>query len=131
MEGLAQRDHCHNQENAMQAIVDDLTAKKLELEASIASDKRDKMLQGVMTEEEGKAVKEKAALDKKAREEEEKKSYIDQKVLDVENALKASVEQKKAHFAQQVKEAALADSSATTDQDERQPSKPVADEVLV
>ena len=105
--------------------------KKLELEAAIASEKRGKMLQGVMTEEEGKAVKEKAAMDKKAREEEEKKSYIDQKVLDVENALKASVEQKKAHFAQQVKEAALADSSATTDQDERQPSKPVADEVLV
>ena len=36
MEGLAQRDHCHSQENAMQAIVDDLTAKKLELEAKLA-----------------------------------------------------------------------------------------------
>jgi uncharacterized protein YfcZ (UPF0381/DUF406 family) len=36
LEGLAQRDHCHNQENAMQAIVDDLTAKKLELEAKLA-----------------------------------------------------------------------------------------------
>jgi len=78
--------------------------KKLELEAAIASEKRGKMLQGVMTEEEGKAIKEKASLDKKAREEEEKKSYIDQKVLDVENALKASVEEKKAHVAQQAKE---------------------------
>jgi len=78
--------------------------KKLELEAAIASEKRGKMLQGVMTEEEGKAIKEKAASDKKAREEEEKKSYIDQKVLDVENALKASVEEKKAYVAQQAKE---------------------------
>ena len=33
---LAHRGDCHNQENALQAMVDNLTAKKLELEAQLA-----------------------------------------------------------------------------------------------
>jgi hypothetical protein len=86
--------------------------KMIELEAAEAAEKRGKLLQSVLTEEDGKAIKEKASLEKKAREEEEKKSFLAQKVLDAENALKASVEQKKARIAQRAKEAELARQAA-------------------
>jgi hypothetical protein len=36
MDALTHRGDCHNKENQLQAIVDTLTAKKLELEAKLA-----------------------------------------------------------------------------------------------
>jgi hypothetical protein len=36
MNALSHRGDCHNQENPLQAMVDNLTAKKLELEAQLA-----------------------------------------------------------------------------------------------
>ena len=36
MDALSHRGDCHNQDNQLQAIVDNLTAKKLELEAELA-----------------------------------------------------------------------------------------------
>ena len=36
MDALSHRGDCHNQDNQLQAIVDNLTAKKLELEAQLA-----------------------------------------------------------------------------------------------
>ena len=36
MNALTHRGDCHNKENPLQAIVDTLTAKKLELEAKLA-----------------------------------------------------------------------------------------------
>jgi hypothetical protein len=36
MDALNHRGDCHNKENPLQAIVDNLTAKKLELEVALA-----------------------------------------------------------------------------------------------
>jgi len=36
LDALSHRGDCHNKENSLQAIVDNLTAKKLELEAKLA-----------------------------------------------------------------------------------------------
>jgi hypothetical protein len=36
MDALAHRGDCHNKENPLQKIVDNLTAKKLELESQLA-----------------------------------------------------------------------------------------------
>jgi hypothetical protein len=36
MDALAHRGDCHNKENPLQTIVDNLTAKKLELESKLA-----------------------------------------------------------------------------------------------
>jgi hypothetical protein len=36
MDALAHRGDCHNKENPIQTIVDNLTAKKLELESQLA-----------------------------------------------------------------------------------------------
>ncbi len=35
LEALAQKDHCHTQDSSLQAAVNDLTGKKLELEVKL------------------------------------------------------------------------------------------------